>query len=588
MIRLTSLLTEQTSNRTELPSVLFIGDSNVDNKGSFAKILLDKKVVTGRAITRTGELTSKSFLRLADKHIKSTYQAIVISFGDIGLKEPADTVIENFQNAVDIVTQSDIPLYVIYTDHGDIIKRLKNETQKENIRQIDNWVESLSDANIIRTDIKNINTPSENVRISKKLINEFDTDIDIDINSAMDKIASTETGSTETDSSETDIDSDKIDSIDTLDQFADKQRNGNDDEQDTQKSSMSLSSILKSSPAVMSVPISSIDINDDVVTQTSALLRHFEAFSGTPYWDVSNWRIGYGSSTVTTETGDVIRLSADRNNKPNVSITVDDAERDLKRRLETEFIPWTLKSINNTQLPNNVLAALTSIVYNYGHLPSTVQSAVKKTPLNLQSIADAVAALTSNTRRRKQEAAFILQSKSGSDDNMPGAANNDIKPVSREGEFYITSHFGPRWGRMHKGLDIRAAAGTTIYLKKPGTVIFAGNRDGATPGWGNMIEIEHQDGSVTRYAHLSRIDVELKSYPAGKMIGLTGGAKGMTGAGNSKAPHLHWEWLPDGNTAKDGQSVVSDYFAFSKPHDASDSEESDDQLTLSKLIDKIF
>jgi murein DD-endopeptidase MepM/ murein hydrolase activator NlpD len=581
MIRLKSLLTEQSSNKNELPNVLFIGDSNIDDKGSFARILLDKKVVRGRAITRSNELTSKSFLRLADKHIKSIYQSIVISFGDIGLKESADTVIENFQNVLDIITQSDIPVYVIYTDHGDIIKRMKNENQKENIRQIDNWVESLTGATIIRTDIKNINTPSENVRISKKLINDLGTNIDLDVDASIEKIESPETSS------------DQTDSKDTLDQFADKQQNRNDDsdKNDDMQGSMSLSSILKSSPLAMSSKISSIDINDDVVTQTSALLRHFEAFSGTPYWDVSNWRIGYGSSTVTTETGDVVRLSADRSTKPNVSITVEDAERDLKRRLETEFIPWTLKSINNTQLPNNVLAALVSIVYNYGHLPSSVQNAVKQTPLNLQGIADAVSALTSNTKRRKQEAAFILQSKSDNDitnndnKNKPAGGNYQIKPISQEGEFTITSHFGIRKSGMHKGLDISARVGTTIYLKKSGTVIFAGNRN--PDGWGNMVEIEHRDGSVTRYAHLSRIDVELKSYPAGTLIGLTGGAKGAAGAGNSRGPHLHWEWLPDGNTAKDGESVVTDYFSFSKTKE--DSEDSDDdQFTLSKLIDKIF
>ncbi len=118
---------------------------------------------------------------------------------------------------------------------------------------------------------------------------------------------------------------------------------------------------------------------------------------------------------------------------------------------------------------------------------------------------------------------------------------------------------------MHLGSDIGVGVGTTIYIKKPGTVIFAGNRDRSRPGWGNLVEIEHEDGSVTRYAHLSKINVNTNdAVSVGDLIGLTGGAKGAPGAGNSTGPHLHWEWLPDGNTAKNGASVIDDYFSLAK------------------------
>ena len=185
MIRLKSLLLEQTSKKSELPNILFIGDSNIDDKGSFARLLLDKKLVSGRALTRSKSMSSSNFLRFAQKYISKKYQSVVISFGDIGLTEPADDVITNFQNVIDSATQSKIPVYVIYTDHSELIDRLKNETKKDNIKQIDDWVSSLSEADVISTNIKSINTPSENVRISKQLINNISNISDIDVVTAI-------------------------------------------------------------------------------------------------------------------------------------------------------------------------------------------------------------------------------------------------------------------------------------------------------------------------------------------------------------------------------------------------------------------
>ena len=134
----------------------------------------------------------------------------------------------------------------------------------------------------------------------------------------------------------------------------------------------------------------------------SNLLRRFEGFRETPYYDVNAYRTGYGSDTITQADGKVIKV------QPGMQITKEDAERDLSRRLNTEFIPKATMQVgaeNWTALPAPAQAALASVTYNYGSLPSSVVAAVKTGDVN--AIADAVQALKDNPGRRAQEAAVI-------------------------------------------------------------------------------------------------------------------------------------------------------------------------------------
>ncbi|MGH2412555.1 MAG: LysM peptidoglycan-binding domain-containing protein, partial [Microcystaceae cyanobacterium] len=66
----------------------------------------------------------------------------------------------------------------------------------------------------------------------------------------------------------------------------------------------------------------------------------------------------------------------------------------------------------------------------------------------------------------------------------------------------ITSGFGMRWGRPHKGIDIAAPIGTPVMAAASGEVVSAGWNSG---GYGNLVKIQHPDGSVTFYAHNNRI-----------------------------------------------------------------------------------
>ena len=105
-------------------------------------------------------------------------------------------------------------------------------------------------------------------------------------------------------------------------------------------------------------------------------------------------------------------------------------------------------------------------------------------------------------------------------------------------EYYtVTSEFGQRWGRLHAGIDLADPTGTPIHASDGGTVI----RSEYFGGYGNCVEIDHENGRVTRYGHCSALLVNVgdKVYQ-GQEIGLVGST------GNSTGPHLHFEIILDG------------------------------------------
>lgn len=97
----------------------------------------------------------------------------------------------------------------------------------------------------------------------------------------------------------------------------------------------------------------------------------------------------------------------------------------------------------------------------------------------------------------------------------------------------LTSGYGWRWGRMHKGIDIAAAIGTPIVASAAGMVTVA---DWSQGGYGYLVEIRHVDGSETLYAHNSQLLVHKgESVAQGQVIA----AMGSTG--RSTGPHCHFE-----------------------------------------------
>lgn len=97
----------------------------------------------------------------------------------------------------------------------------------------------------------------------------------------------------------------------------------------------------------------------------------------------------------------------------------------------------------------------------------------------------------------------------------------------------VTSNYGWRWGRMHKGIDIAAAVGMPIFASAPGIVVKAGWNSG---GYGNLVEIQHSNGSLTRYAHNKRVLVRVgQQVEQGQQIAQMGST------GRSSGPHSHFE-----------------------------------------------
>jgi murein DD-endopeptidase MepM/ murein hydrolase activator NlpD len=110
------------------------------------------------------------------------------------------------------------------------------------------------------------------------------------------------------------------------------------------------------------------------------------------------------------------------------------------------------------------------------------------------------------------------------------------KPVA--GDIDESSPFGVRMdpfvheAAMHTGIDFRGDTGDPIHATAAGTVTFAGS----SGGYGKMVEIDHGNGLVTRYGHLSEIDVVAgDTVRAGGIVGKLGST------GRSTGPHVHYE-----------------------------------------------
>lgn len=145
------------------------------------------------------------------------------------------------------------------------------------------------------------------------------------------------------------------------------------------------------------------------------LIKQREGFLEKPKYDVNAYRAGYGSNTVTLPDGSVQKI------EPGMRVSREDAERDLQRRINTEFVPKAAAKVgeeNWSRLPENTQAALTSVAYNYGTIPSRIVPAVQSG--NPETIARAIESLAGdnkgiNAGRRMQEANIARGT------NLPGS-----------------------------------------------------------------------------------------------------------------------------------------------------------------------
>jgi len=122
----------------------------------------------------------------------------------------------------------------------------------------------------------------------------------------------------------------------------------------------------------------------------------------------------------------------------------------------------------------------------------------------------------------------------------------------------VTSPFGAqRRGYKHHGVDIATPTGTPLKSPSDGVVLDSAIRN---DNCGGTLKIDHGGGYVTRYCHLSQINVDKgDNVKKGEVVALTGGGKNDTGRGRSTGPHLHFEMYLDGKLVDPMQHVNRTY-----------------------------
>jgi len=111
----------------------------------------------------------------------------------------------------------------------------------------------------------------------------------------------------------------------------------------------------------------------------------------------------------------------------------------------------------------------------------------------------------------------------------------------------VSSEFGERWGKQHKGIDIAADSGEPVYAIADADVIYAG--DGLR-GYGNVVILRHDAQMTSLYAHNSELKVQKGDHVTqGTLISLLGNT------GHSTGPHVHFE-IRQGDTAVNPRTLL--------------------------------
>lgn len=181
-----------------------------------------------------------------------------------------------------------------------------------------------------------------------------------------------------------------------------------------------------------------------------------------------------------------------------------------------------------------------------------------------QQMADIQAAIqkAAEEKRRQEEEALRQQQQQQNNNNTGGNLPEYVAPNPgasgfmwpTPGNYYVTSEYGSRWGRLHAGIDIGDAgiggdpvvaskAGTVAYVYSGCTHNFPKNYRCCGGGYGNYVIIQHDGTYSTLYGHLSYVNVSVGEYVS---QGQTLGAAGCTG--HSTGDHLHFEVYVNGIT----------------------------------------
>ena len=185
----------------------------------------------------------------------------------------------------------------------------------------------------------------------------------------------------------------------------------------------------------------------------------------------------------------------------------------------------------------------------------TVSATERKSLQALAATTDQLDSLIAQAQNQKNQQAQILLSEQQAATNAKAQAEAEQQAALIEAErlrqigvievpiqtnYTLSARYGQRGGLWsqgwHTGLDFRVKSGTSVVAAANGTVIASG-WGGA---YGYRIEIDHGNGYITAYNHLSKIEVTKGKVAAGQEIGKSGST------GNTTGPHLHFEVTKDG------------------------------------------
>lgn len=159
---------------------------------------------------------------------------------------------------------------------------------------------------------------------------------------------------------------------------------------------------------------------------------------------------------------------------------------------------------------------------------------------------EAATSSTATLEERQQE--HQRAARSAERQSATGTKDEDEKWVTPVEDARVTSEYGHRWGRLHAGRDYGAAMDTPVRAMGDGKVVGAGTM----AGYGNYVDIEYADDTVSRYGHLAEVDVYVSQWVrAGDVVARSGNS------GRSTGPHLHVEIRPDGKDPVDPETWLS-------------------------------
>ncbi len=448
MIRLKSILEQSTDadknkdSVIQTPLVLFVGDSYTKSRSSYAHRLIKNKAVDGRVVAWPN-INIKQLVKLVKRYVSKKYSVISIMFGDI-VKTKLPIAEFEIQLA---------ELERVSRNYGAQLVIIQNPTKS--YEQYAEYLDAISDmdADILISTNNVLSNSNTQITVANQWIDSAIDDLNIEVPNV-------------------DIKSD-------------------DQDQESETPSAAANFEITPSDSVQG------NFSDSVVNQAYDLIIPFEGFTAIAKKDSDGYcRIGHGSSHITKEDGTVINIGKPDSGKTcaetyTYTITVDDAHRDLKRLIPHTFIPLVQRKIKEwggdiSKLNDATVAALVSVAYNYGHIPSELKAGIAAS--DMTAIGTALKTdfnnPKSNPKRRKKEGDYILNSLNSNDDNLWSKAKEYISnKFNKKGNAGATVQFSSKAQKdfsdniINPNLidDLRKAAESAGVTIKIGTAVTGHN-----------------------------------------------------------------------------------------------------------------